>query len=197
MQIGNCIDGKTAAVENEVVERAPVLQKTRRRSGRVPIDVGRRYGASMAATWDRDDQGVLELPSGRKIRGRKLGPLAISSSRPSFAVYLTFRRPDPVPWDSRWLRWPDFWLPLDPGSATTILREAWSRAESERVEVACPHGRGRTGTALSCLAVLDGIPRDRAVEYVREQYSSHAVEAPWQRRFVRTFPATSLDEFRN
>ena len=78
---------------------------------------------------------------------------------------------------------------------STILREAWARAESERVEVACPHGRGRTGTALACLAVLDGIPRDRAVDYVREHYSQHAVETPWQRRFVRSFPATSLDKF--
>jgi protein-tyrosine phosphatase len=68
--------------------------------------------------------------------------------------------------------------------------------QSPRVAVACPHGRGRTGTALACLVVLDGIPRDRAVDYVREHYSQHAVETPWQRRFVRSFPATSLDEFR-
>jgi protein-tyrosine phosphatase len=151
----------------------------------------------MDVTWDRSDQGVLELPSGRMIRGRLLGSKESNDLLPSFGVYLTLRRPDSVPWDVRWLRWPDFWLPLDRRAAAAILREAWSRSESERVEVACPHGRGRTGTALACLAVLDGIPRDQAVGYVREHYSRHAVETPWQRRFVRSFPATSLDEFRN
>jgi protein-tyrosine phosphatase len=150
----------------------------------------------MEATWDQADRGVLELPSGRTIRGRKLGTTEIGAPHPSFAVYLTLRRPESVPWDSRWLRWPDFWLPLDRGAAATIFREAWSRAESERVEIACPHGRGRTGTALACLAVLDGIPPYHAVNYVREHYSQHAVETPWQRRFVRTFPATSLDDVR-
>jgi protein-tyrosine phosphatase len=139
---------------------------------------------------------VLELPSGRTIRGRKLGMALGSSSLPSFTLYLTSRRPAPVPWDSRWLRWPDFWLPLDRSAAAAILREAWSRAESERVEVACPHGHGRTGTALACLAVLDGIRPDRAVDFVREHYSRRAVETPWQRRFVRNFPSTSLDELR-
>jgi protein-tyrosine phosphatase len=94
------------------------------------------------------------------------------------------------------LRWPDFWLPLDRDLTAATLGEAWSRAEHERVEVACPHGRGRTGTALACLAVLDGIPRDHAVDYVRQHYSRRAVEAPWQKRFVRDFAATSLDEGR-
>jgi hypothetical protein len=163
---------------------------------RVLISANRRYRASMGETWDRAERGVLELPSGRTIRGRWLGTLESSTPHPALGIYLTLRRPNPVPWDFRWLRWPDFWLPLDRGAAATVLREAWSRAESERVEVACPHGRGRTGTALACLAVLDGIPRDRAVDYVREHYSRHAAETPWQRRFVRSFPATSLDEFR-
>ena len=43
-------------------------------------------------------------------------------------------------------------------SRATSLTAAWSRAATERVEVACAGGHGRTGTALACLAVLDGIP---------------------------------------
>jgi hypothetical protein len=35
--------------------------------------------------------------------------------------------------------------------------------------------------------VLDGIPRDQAVGYVREHYAAGAVETPWQRRFVTRF----------
>jgi protein-tyrosine phosphatase len=55
------------------------------------------------------------------------------------------------------------------------------------VEVACGGGLGRTGTALACLAVLDGVPAGEAVAYVREHYHPRAVETPWQRRFVRRF----------
>jgi protein-tyrosine phosphatase len=92
-----------------------------------------------------------------------------------------------VAWESRWLRWPDFWLPADPAATAAALREAWARADAERVEIACGGGLGRTGTALACLAVVDGVPNDRAVDYVRRHYSRGAVETPWQRRFVTRF----------
>lgn len=57
----------------------------------------------------------------------------------------------------------------------------------ERVEIACGGGRGRTGTALAALAVLDGVPAEEAVEFVRRHYDRHAVETPWQRRYVSRF----------
>jgi protein-tyrosine phosphatase len=61
--------------------------------------------------------------------------------------------------------------------------------------VACAGGRGRTGTALACLAILDGVPNDRAVAYVRERYDRRAVKTPGQRRFVArwTAPTTGPD----
>jgi protein-tyrosine phosphatase len=62
-----------------------------------------------------------------------------------------------------------------------------ARAETGRVEIACARGHGRTGTALACLAVLDGVPNREAIAYVREHYASRAVETPWQRRFVARF----------
>lgn len=49
-------------------------------------------------------------------------------------------------------------------------------------------GRGRTGTALACIAVLDGVAPQQAVAFVREHYDPRAVETPWQRRYVRRFP---------
>jgi len=55
------------------------------------------------------------------------------------------------------------------------------------VEVACSGGRGRTGTALACLAVIDGVAATDAVQYVRQQYHRRAVETPYQRRYVRQF----------
>lgn len=85
------------------------------------------------------------------------------------------------------MRWPDFRLPADRAAAVAALREALDRAAAQRVEVACHGGQGRTGTALACLAVLDGVPAGEAVGYVREHYSARAVETFWQRRFVAGF----------
>ena len=90
-------------------------------------------------------------------------------------------------WASRWVRWPDWWLPVDRVNARDALLELWRRAGTERVEVACSGGQGRTGTALACLAVLDGTPATDAVRYVRRHYNPRAVETPWQRRYVRQF----------
>jgi hypothetical protein len=35
-----------------------------------------------------------------------------------------------------------------------------------------------------CLAVLDGVPADEAVAFIRERYAARAVETPWQRRYI-------------
>jgi hypothetical protein len=138
-------------------------------------------------TWASDTPGVLVLPSGRLVRGRGLRRPAAPGPEPEFGVYLLGAAPPPVGWPSRWLRWPDFRLPADRTEAGEVFREAWRRAATERVEFACHGGRGRTGTALACLAVLDGVPPAEAVGYVRTHYDRHAVETPWQRRYVRTF----------
>lgn len=130
---------------------------------------------------------MLRLPSGRLVRGRGLRHPLPAGPRPDFALYLRGRRPPPVAWEARWVRWPDFWLPTDRAVFGQVLRQAWARAEAERVEVACGGGVGRTGTALACLAVLDGVPAREAVAYVRRHYAPRAVETPWQRRFVAAF----------
>ena len=134
--------------------------------------------------WDPAAPGVLRLPSGRLVRGRSLRHPAADGQAPAFGVYLLGRPPPAVPWESRWLRWPDFRLPADPGQTRLVLAEAWRRSATERVEVACAGGRGRTGTALACLAILDGVAAAQAVTYVRTHYDRRAVETPGQRRFV-------------
>ncbi|MER7519016.1 protein phosphatase [Streptomyces sp. NPDC126499] len=144
-------------------------------------------------TWDPAGPGVLALPSGRLVRGRGLRHPLPPGPEPDFAVHLLGKEPPEVPWETVWVRWPDFWLPHSHGLARTALGEAWDRAAAERVELACLGGRGRTGTALACLAVLDGVPPDEAVAYVREHYDKRAVETPWQRRYVRRFPAARPD----
>jgi len=142
----------------------------------------------MITTWN-PVPGVLKLPSGRLVRGRGLRNPLPEGPAPDFALYLLGKEPPAMSWETRWIRWPDFWLPSDRSAAVAALREAWQRSERERVEVACFGGYGRTGTALACLAVLDGVPARDAVGYVREHYSHRAVETPWQRRYVARFAA--------
>lgn len=148
-----------------------------------------------------DDHGVVTLPSGTKVRGRPLGGPArprgdgetpgggvssgtIDVSPADFALVLT---DGTMPaWTHRRIRWPDFWIPLDRADALDALHEAYDRArDGERVEVACRGGRGRTGTALAALAILDGVPAAEAVGWIRAQYHPNAVETPWQRRWLR------------
>lgn len=108
---------------------------------------------------------------------------------PDFGIYLLKEQPQPMPWNVRWVRWPDFRLPADGDDAQDALYEAWRRAAAERVEVACGGGRGRTGTALACMAVIDGVPAGEAVAFVHKHYDPRAVETPWQRRYVARFTA--------
>lgn len=139
----------------------------------------------MIDAWDPTAPGVLTLPSGRLVRGRGLRHPLPEGPRPQYGVYLLGKPPPTFEWEQVWLRWPDFWLPGADGPAT--LQRAWEQAAHERVEIACNGGRGRTGTALACLAVLDGVRPEEAVAYVRRHYDAHAVETPWQKRYVRSF----------
>jgi len=141
----------------------------------------------MKDTWEASLAGVLVLPSGRRIRGRGLHYPLPAGPLPEFGVYLLGKPPPAAAWESRWVRWPDLRLPADHADALDALTEAWRRAESERVEVACMRGIGRTGTALACIAVLDGVPPEQAVTYVRRNYRRRTVETPGQRRYVARF----------
>jgi protein-tyrosine phosphatase len=138
-------------------------------------------------TWSAGAPGVLRLPSGRLIRGRGLRNPLPTGQKPDFGIYLQGKEPAPVEWESKWVKWADFWLPADRVTFVDTLRGLLKRAETERVEIACSGGYGRTGTAMSCLVTLDGIPNTEAVAYVRENYNKRAVETPWQKRFVARF----------
>jgi Protein-tyrosine phosphatase len=128
-----------------------------------------------------DETGLVALPGGARVRGRRLGDPA---SPADFALILA-GGPAPA-WPHRRIRWPDFWVPSDPEDALDALHEARRRADAgERVEVACRGGVGRTGTALAALAILDGLSPDQAVTWVRGSYHRRAVETPWQRRWLR------------
>ncbi|WP_366521966.1 protein-tyrosine phosphatase family protein [uncultured Microbacterium sp.] len=143
-------------------------------------------------SWSPAQRGVVVLPSGRAVRGRALSDGAVGDGdAPSFGLYLT-SHPHQERWESRWLMWPDFRIPRFPSDAIAALRDAYDRSLTERVEIACAGGRGRTGTAIAILARYDGVPAEAAVAWVRAAYRRGAVETPWQRRFVREAPLARL-----
>lgn len=134
--------------------------------------------------WSTDDAGVVELPSGGRIRGRRLTGAEPVAVPPTFAVHLASHRPPEPAWEREWIRWRDFWLPADPDSATRVLRNAHRRVVTDRVEIGCSGGVGRTGTALAVMGIFEGMTPDQAVEWVRVHYHPRAVEVPWQRRYL-------------
>jgi hypothetical protein len=141
----------------------------------------------MNGGWDPRGDGVVALPSGVLVRGRGLRHAMPSGHAPTFGAYLLGEAPPEFGWESRWVPWPDFRLPRDGAYLREVLREVLDHAASGRAEIACGGGRGRTGTALACLAILDGVPSDEAVAWVRSRYDKRAVETPWQKKFVRRF----------
>lgn len=134
--------------------------------------------------WDMVD-GVVELPDGRRVRGTGLRRPRQDVPLPDFAVYLLGKDPRPE-WAYEWVRWRDFRLPDSTEQAVAALRGAHTRAASERVEIACGGGVGRTGTALAVLAIMSGVAPDDAVAWVRAHYRPRAVETRRQKRWVTT-----------
>src|SRR5713226_8339044 len=128
----------------------------------------------MTSTAWLDDIGLVTLPSGLRVRGRRQGDTV---SPADFALLLA---DGPVPaWPHRHIHWPDFWIPINRADALDALREAHRRARNgERVEVICGGGIGRTGTALAALAILDGLSLSEAVTWIRDNYHPRAVETP-------------------
>jgi protein-tyrosine phosphatase len=125
--------------------------------------------------------GVVTLPGGERIRGRRLG---VAETPADFTLVLGS---GPAPsWQNRRIAWPDFRVPTDHADALDALCEVLARARAgEQVEVACRGGVGRTGTALAALAVLDGMAPADAVAWMRASYHRRAVETPWQRWWLR------------
>lgn len=136
---------------------------------------------------------AIQLPDGCWVRGRGLRNPEPGGESPDYALYLgngKLRRYQPA-WEHSWVDWPDFWIPRDFDAAVDSITDLHARARAgAAVEVACGGGKGRTGTVISCLAVLAGIPAADAVAWARANYDPKAVEMPWQHRWVRRFAQT-------
>lgn len=73
----------------------------------------------------------------------------------------------------------DFWLNL-----IDVINTEWAAGRIEGVTVCCVGGHGRTGTALSILAVLTGSCITDPVLFVRKRYCEKAVESKSQLAYV-------------
>ena len=84
--------------------------------------------------------------------------------------------------------WEDWGVPENPKLFNRVLK--WALAEIRRgkvVEIACMGGHGRTGTALACLLVLQGLTPTRAMRRVWSKYCEEAIESHRQMNFIRSF----------
>ncbi|MDD7969363.1 protein-tyrosine phosphatase family protein [Actinomycetospora lemnae] len=136
----------------------------------------------------RDDwRAALVLPGATVVRGRGVQDTLPGGSAPEYGLYLGV---DYAPaWQHGWLDWPDFGVPADPLDAVRSIERLYRYARAgRRVEAACRAGKGRTGTVIACLAILDGLPADHAVSWTRHHFHHRAVQTPWQRAWVRRFP---------
>ena len=118
--------------------------------------------------WSAREAGVLELPSGRTVRGRS-SRRATEGAAADLTLRLAAFRLNGTCGPTTWIVWPDFGLPINRRAAALALLDAWERSDGERVDVACRGGRGRTGTALACIAVIDGMETAAAIALVRHQ----------------------------
>jgi hypothetical protein len=105
---------------------------------------------------------------------------------PDFGLYLDEKWAPP--WEHAKVQWPDFGVPSDLDALRERLSAVLARAKAgDRVEIGCLGAHGRTGTALACLAIVDGHAPDSAVAWVRTNYCERAVETSEQEAFVLAF----------
>lgn len=95
-------------------------------------------------------------------------------------------------WRNEHIDWKDLGLPTNFDIAFDQIDYAYRLAQSGHiVEIGCIGGHGRTGTILSCMAVLDGMTAKEAMDYVRKHYCGQVVETFEQEWFVRWFEAVA------
>ncbi|MGQ0680392.1 MAG: protein-tyrosine phosphatase family protein [Actinomycetota bacterium] len=84
--------------------------------------------------------------------------------------------------------WRDWSVPEDPALLRKVL--LWLLDEIQKgkmVEIGCIGGHGRTGTALACLLVLQGVPGKKAIRRVRRDYCELAIESQRQLELIKSF----------
>lgn len=108
--------------------------------------------------------------------------------RPSLSSRIFGIRPFVPTWPHTRIDWPDFGIPSDHEHAVSAIVHAFGlAAKGQRVEVACAGGVGRTGTVIACMAILSGEHVVEAIDWVRSNYRSDAVETAKQAVWIERF----------
>lgn len=79
------------------------------------------------------------------------------------------------------LDWPDMTAP------TWVGARFWLKLLSllpSHVCISCVGSHGRTGTAMACLMVANGMSPERAIATVREKHCKHAIETQGQQAYI-------------
>ena len=141
--------------------------------------------------WDTHESGVITFPSGARIRGRPIHYYKTCRNSPDHILILSCFYPrHPPKAEVHWIKWPDFCLPVNTLKTRHALELTLERATYSRVDIACRGGVGRTGTALACIAILDGMDPVSALNFIRDTYHPRAAETPWQRWYISNFAPT-------
>ena len=133
----------------------------------------------------------VQFPDGTIVRASSLPDRRVDDEWREFGLYADERWAPS--WPAEVIAWEDFGIPDSFEEAADQICGAFDRAHrGEHVEVGCAGGTGRTGTVLACMAVLAGVRKAKAVEWVRKHYSPYAVEPdqqgrPLQERWVERF----------
>lgn len=83
--------------------------------------------------------------------------------------------------------WEDWGVPENRELFRRALR--WLLAEAGRgktIEIGCMGGHGRTGTALACLLVVQGLSHSKATSKVWSRYCEEAIESRTQLDYIRS-----------
>jgi len=135
------------------------------------------------------------FPDGTAIQALSLRERKAHDSERDYGLYLD--RSWAPTWDACVIAWEDFGLPADNEEAAHSIIDAFRRAKAgEAVEIGCIGGLGRTGTVLACMAVLSGVPRSDAVDWVRANYHRNAVETEEQAAWVLWFAEQTASDGR-
>lgn len=138
---------------------------------------GRELFAAQGAKLDRADHLDLIVDCAGLVNGRKF----VTSNNPRYRTLNLCAFPDVVR-----LAWPDMTAP------THVGIRFWIRLHGmlpQHTAVACVGGHGRTGTALACLLVADGMTGEEAIKAVREKHCVKAIETVAQEQYIKRLTA--------
>jgi hypothetical protein len=148
--------------------------------GLVPVltlNDGRELYAAQGAKLDRADHLDLIVDCAGLVNGRKF----VTSNNPRYRTLNALAFPDVIR-----LAWPDMTAP------THVGLRFWVRLHGmlpQRTAIACVGGHGRTGTALACLLVVDGMAAEDAIKTVREKHCTKAIETIPQEQYIKRLAA--------